>query len=204
MVTDSHRQHGLMDIKPVSRTSVVGALALWFVYVGLVVLLFRWASGEFAPIVVAGAVVAGVSAAIFSLVAWRPGVRRDEGWELTVHDARCQGRAHLDVPAEDVPGLVERVCQRNEELGLRTLAAHGGTATTGPSFRTWGERLRFAIRPSSDEGSEVEATCRPVVPFVVSDWGRSERILREFLRALHQESLQPQAPLHTAGPPHTP
>lgn len=123
---------------------------------------------------------------------------------LTVHGARCQGRAHLDVPAEDVPGLVERVCQRNEELGLRTLAAHGGTATTGPSFRTWGERLRFAIRPSSDEGSEVEATCRPVVPFVVSDWGRSERILREFLRALHQESLQPQAPLHTAGPPHTP
>ncbi|MCT1545396.1 hypothetical protein [Kocuria rhizophila] len=98
-----------------------------------------------------------------------------------------------------MPGLVERVCQRNEELGLRTLAAHGGTATTGPSFRTWGERLRFAIRPSSDGGSEVEATCRPVVPFVVSDWGRSERLLREFLSDLHQESLQPQAPSHTAG-----
>ncbi|WP_144803551.1 hypothetical protein [Kocuria rhizophila] len=188
-----------MDIKPVTRSSVVGALALWFVYVGLVVLLFRWASGEFAPFVVAAAVVAGVSAAIFSVVAWRPGVRRGEGWELTVHGARCQGRAHLDVPAEDVPGLVERVCQRNEELGLRTLAAHGGTAITGPSFRTWGERLRFAIRPSFDGGSEVEATCRPVVPFVVSDWGRSERLLREFLSDLHQESLQPQAPSHTAG-----
>ena len=192
-----------MDIRPVTRASVAGALALWFIYVGLVVLLFRWASGEFAPIVVAGAVVAGVSAAIFSVVSWRPGVRRDEGWELTVHGARCQGRAHLDVPAEDVPALVERVCQGNEELGLRTLAAHGGTAATGPSFRTWGERLRFAIRPSSDGGSEVEATCRPVVPFVVSDLGRSETILREFLRDLHRESLQPQAPSHTAGPPHT-
>ena len=192
-----------MDIRPVTRASVAGALALWFIYVGLVVLLFRWASGEFAPIVVAGAVVAGVSAAIFSVVSWRPGVRRDEGWELTVHGARCQGRAQLDVPAEDVPALVERVCQGNEELGLRTLAAHGGTAATGPSFRTWGERLRFAIRPSSDGGSEVEATCRPVVPFVVSDLGRSETILREFLRDLHRESLQPQAPSHTAGPPHT-
>lgn len=192
-----------MDIRPVTRASVVGALALWFVYVGLVVLLFRWASGEFAPIVVAGAVVAGVSAAIFSVVSWRPGVRRDEGWELTVHGARCQGRAHLDVPAEDVPALVERVCQGTEELGLRTVAAHGGTAATGLSFRTWGERLRFAIRPSSDGGSEVEATCRPVVPFVVSDWGRSERLLREFLSDLHQGSLQPQAPSHTAGPPHT-
>ena len=192
-----------MDIKPVTRSSVVGALALWFVYVGLVVLLFRWASGEFAPILVAAAVVAGVSAVIFSVVAWRPSVRRDEGWELTVHGARCQGRARLDVPAEDVPGLVERVCQGHEEVRLRAVAAHGGTAATGPSFRSWGERLRFAIRPSSDGGSEVEATCRPVVPFVVSDWGRSERILREFLNDLHQESRQTQAPSHTAGPPHT-
>ena len=192
-----------MDIRPVTRASVVGALTLWFVYVGLVVLFFRWATGQFAPILVAAAVVAGVSAAIFSVVAWRPGVRRGEGWELTVHGARCQGRARLDVPSEDVPGLVERVCQGHEEVGLRTVAAHGGTAATGPSFRSWGERLRFAIRPSSDGGSEVEATCRPVVPFVVSDWGRSERILRQFLRDLHQESLQPQAPSHTAGPPHT-
>ncbi|RLZ03858.1 hypothetical protein CWC38_03555 [Kocuria tytonicola] len=189
-----------MDIKPVTRKSLVGALALWFVYVGLVVLLFRWASGEFAPFIVAAAVVAGVSVAIFSVVAWRPGVRRDEGWELTVYGARCQGRAHLDVPAEDVPGVVDRVCQGNEELGLRTLAVQGGAAATGPSFRSWGERLRFAIRPSSDGSSEVEATCRPLVPFVVSDWGRSERILRQFLRDLHEESLRPQAPSHTAGP----
>lgn len=181
-----------MDIRPVTRASALAATALWLVWVAAVVGLLRLLTGRLAPFVVAAAVVAVVSAAIYTLTALRPRTRRDGDLETTSHGARCQGRVFLAAPVGQTVGLVERACREDPELRLRELTAHGGRVATGVSLWSWGESLRFAVRKSPGSGPVVEATCRPRLPFVVSDWGRSERILRRFLGGLCHESARGQ------------
>lgn len=111
-------------------------------------------------------------------------VRHEDGLEMTTYGAWSQGHAVVDVPAEEVPVVVLHVCAEDPELGLDLNTAEGGKVSTGMAFRSWGERIRFAVEPLSETRSVVTATCRPAFLLGLTNWGRSEKYLYRFLSGL--------------------
>ncbi len=155
----------------------------------MVLILWR-ILGRFDGVMTVVLVVVVVTTAIAAVVALRAKNRREDGVEMTVYGARCQGSTVVTRPADDVPRVVNDVCLHNPELGLRSNTPEGGSITTGISFDSWGERIRFSVEPLSATESEVTATCSPVFPLVITNWGRSEKNLYAFLRAVHETPAQ--------------
>lgn len=184
-----------MDIKPVTRKSVTVALLWWLLYAVVVVLLVRWASGGFSPVFLWGAGIILGLCLLIDLLAYRARVHRSPGLEITTYGARSQGSLTLDVPVAEVPALVESVCRDNKELGLGRLGPDGGMVDTGPSFSAWGERIRFAVQSDGQTGSRLVATCRPRFSLAVVNWGRTDRLMREFLSGVQQAAATRSVPL---------
>lgn len=160
--------HGLMDIKPVNRSSVVKALGWWLLQVALVV------------------VVVTTATAAAAVVAQRAKNRQEKGMGTTVDGAKRRCSTVVNRPAVDVPRVIDDVCLHDPELGLRTNTAAGGSITTGISSSSWGERIRFSVEPLPTTESEATAACRPAFPLDITSWGRREKNLYAFPRAVHE------------------
>ncbi|RKQ37052.1 hypothetical protein [Kocuria tytonis] len=175
-----------MDIKPVTRKSVTVALLWWLLYSAVIVLIVRWSNGGFSPVFLWGAGIILGFGLLVDLLAYRARIHRAPGLEIITYGARSQGSLTLDVPVAEVPPLVEAACRDSMELGLRQLGPDGGMIDTGPSFSAWGERIRFAVQSDHENGSRLLATCRPRFSVAVVNWGRTDRLMREFLSGVQQ------------------
>lgn len=175
-----------MDIKPVTRKSVTVALLGWLLYAAVIVLIVRWSNGGFSPVFLWGAGIILGLGLIIDLLAYRVRIHRAPGLEITTYGARSQGSLALAVPVAEVPSLVEATCRDSMELGLGRLGPDGGMVDTGPSFSAWGERIRFAVQSDGQTGSRLVATCRPRFSLAVVNWGRTDRLMREFPSGVQQ------------------
>ncbi|MCT1615701.1 hypothetical protein GKZ75_10245 [Kocuria indica] len=136
-----------MDLKPVTRTSVLGAVALWAFYCLIVVvvlpMLFAW-SGRTITVLIMIVLVAAVVGGVLAL---RPRSAEGADYIITSYGARSQGELTVPVPVPELPGLVEETCRQDGELRLRELDARGGRISVGMTFSSWGDRARFTFHP---------------------------------------------------------
>ncbi|WP_124035154.1 hypothetical protein [Kocuria tytonicola] len=184
-----------MDIKPVTRATVAKAFVGTVAYlVGLVLFLWHVNGPLSHPMMIAMA-SAVVVVLTLELRAFPERRRREDGIEMTIHGARCQGSTVVEAPASEIPPLVQRACEANPELDLTLNTVEGGRASTGIAFTSWGERLRFVVRPLSATRTAVTATCRPAFPLELTNWGRSERHLHRFLSGVQQAAATRSAAL---------
>lgn len=186
VVATMNRNHVLMDIKPVARSSVAKALALSLLYTAALLTFFWWLSGPFTQLFLITVAVLLALVFIFELRAFHAKHRSEDGLEMTVYGAFAQGRTSVDTPAEKMPLVVLAVCSDNEQLGLTENDPTGGAISTGVAFSSWGERIRYSVRALSPTECEVTATCRPASPFTLTNWGRSEKHLYRFLNEVRR------------------
>ena len=188
-------QRGWMDIKPVTRASIAKAFVGWVAYIAAIVLFLWYVNGPLSrPMTIAMASVV-TFLLVLELRAFPERRLSEDGIEMTIHGARCQGTAVVEAPANEVPELVQRACKENPELGLTLNTAEGGTVSTGVALSSWGERLRFTVQPLSATRTIVTATCRPAFPPELTNWGRSKKRLREFLHGVQQAAATRPATL---------
>ena len=180
--------HEVMDLKPVTRTSVLGAVALWAFYCLIVVvvlpMLFAW-SGRTITVLIMIVLVAAVVGGVLAL---RPRSAEGADYIITSYGARSQGELTVPVPVSELPGLVEETCRQDGELRLRELDARGGRISVGMTFSSWGDRARFTFHPLSENESRITATSRPLLPITILGGARSERNLSLLFHGVAREA----------------
>ncbi|MDO4918297.1 hypothetical protein [Kocuria sp.] len=179
-----------MDIRPVTRRSVAWALLLLAAYCAAVMGYIWWISATLVRTLLWSLTAMLLLAIAAELRAFHPRIHHDAHTKITTYGARSQGSTTVDRSVREAARLLETACQRTAELDLTQRSPAGGKISTGPSFGSWGQRIRFAIAPGPHGGATITATCRPVFVLAVTDWGRADRTMREFFGEIQRVAAE--------------